>query len=402
MPGATLSTLSSILKDMYEPGVNEQLVNDVLITQRLEARSDELFGNQAVVALHKSRTGGFGARPENGALPNPGAQGWARATFDLKFLYGIVEVTGPSRAKTRSEAGAWLESLRSELDGIRNDLANDLARQLYGSGDAVIATTGTNGSGTTHTLQSAEPIRKGFIHEGQVIDIGVAGDYDSVATARTITAVNVATPSITVSGANFATTAGDRVSITGSAVSSSTVYEVSGLQQVVATAATAFGGIDPSVAGNSYWDNLRDTTGGALTLDNLMKAYNQVRIAGGQVSAMISTFGLQRALFNLLQSQVRYVNPLEIRGGFQVLEFQGQPFIADRQAPFGKIFLLDERFLKIYSNMGWHFLDDDGSVLKWKSGFDAWQAVLARYMNLGATRRNVQMVMSGLTDTTGF
>lgn len=399
MAGATLTTLSAILKDMYEPGLNEQLNNEVLMLKRLETRDAELFGNQAVVALHKHRSGGIGPRPEGGALPTAGNQGYARAVYDLKYLYGIVKVTGPSMAKTRSQAGAWIEALRGELDGIRQDLQKDVSRQIWGDGTAVIATTTSAGAGTADvTLTSAEPIEKGHLYVNQLIDIGSTGDYDDEDAAVTVLDVDPAGPTITVD-ANQTLDNGDTIIRAGAALSSSVVYEVDGLRKIVATSATSFGGINPVSAGNKYWDNLRDTSGGALTTDNLKKAFNRVRVAGGDVSVLISTFGLQRVLFNQLQSQVRYLDPMKIEGGFKTLEFEGRPFIADVDAPNGYVFLLDERYLKVYSNKGWHFLDEDGHILKWRSGYDEWEAVLARYMQLGTSRRNVQMVMSSLTDS---
>lgn len=400
MAGATLATLSAILKDYYLPPVVDQLNNEVLLLQRLEKRDQELFGNQAIVPLHTGRSGGIGARPESGALPAPGNQVYKKAVYDLKYLYGRVRVTGPSMAKTASEAGAFLQVLKSELDGIRNDLRKDVSRQVYGDGTAIVAATAANTAVNTLTLSSDEPIRHGFLYVGMVVDIGTSAAPTGVASARTITAINPATPSITIDGAAVTTAATDKVFRSGAAGASSTVYEIdAGLQKLVSTAANTVGGIN--AATDTVWDNARDTTGGALALDTMMKAFNTQRISGGNLTAIITSFGLQRAFFNLLQSKVQYVTPTKLAGGFQSLEFMGMPLIADIDAPFGKMFFLDESTLKVFSNRDWHFLDEDGNVLKWNNGYDEWEAVLARYMNLGATRRNNQLVISGLTDTTG-
>jgi hypothetical protein len=400
MAGATLATLSAILKDYYLPPVVEQLNNEVLLLQRLEKRDQELFGNQAIVPLHTGRSGGIGARPESGALPAPGAQSYTKAVYNLKYLYGRVRVSGPSMAKTASEAGAFLQSLKSELDGIRNDLRKDVSRQVYGDGTGIVAALTGVGTGTaTVTLASDEPIRHGFVYVGMVVDIGTAANPTLESASRTITAVNVATPSITLD-ASITAAGTDKVFRAGAA-GAGVVYEIDGgLQAAVSAAANTYGGINAATTG--IWDNYRDTTGGALALDNLMKAYNQQRVAGGNLTAIITSFGLQRAFFNLLQSKVQYVTPTKLSGGFQSLDFQGMPLIADIDAPFGKIFFLDESTLKVFSNRDWHFLDEDGNVLKWNNGFDEWEAVLARYMNIGATRRNNQLVMTGLTDTTGI
>jgi len=368
-----------------------------LILQRLEPRSQELVGNEAVVPLHTSRSGGIGSRAENAALPTSGNQVFAKAVFDLKYHYGRISVTGVAMAKTANTAGAFLKALQAELDGIRRDLTLDIGRQAYGDGSGKVATCGVTTASTTVVLASAEAILKGSLYIGMAVDVGTAANPVLLANASVITAVNAATPSITI-GTSVTTTAAHFVFRAGNAVDATHVNELTGLSALVSQAANTVGGIDASQAANSYWDNMRNNAAGTLTLDMLLKAYNQVQIAGGETSAMICTPGMQRAYFKLLQAQVRYVEPLTIKGGFQVLEFMGKPFVADRLAPFGSIFFLDEEFVKVFSTGDWHFLDEDGNTLKWVIGYDAWEAVLARYFNLGISRRNVQFLQYGLTD----
>lgn len=399
MAGAMISTVSAILKEMYLPPVVEQLNNEVLLLQRLEARDQEIVGSAAFVPVHTGRSGGIGARGEYVALPDPGAQSYARAQFDLKYLYGVVRVSGPSMAKTASEAGAFLQILRSELDGIRNDLKKDVARQVYGNGDGVVATTALNAAATnTHTLQSAEAINKGQLYVGMFVDIGPAATPTSDAAGRTITAVTAATPSITVDGSAFTSAAGDGVGRAGARTASAT-YEITGLQQLISTSANTVGGINGAT--NTFWQNIADTAGTAITHDRFMQGFNRVRIAGGEVSAIYSSFGVQRDFYNTFQTNIRYVEPLKLSGGFQTLEFMGKPIIADVDAPYNRVYLVDERFIKVFSNRDWHFLDEDNTPLKWDTNYDAWKSVLARYMNLGLTRRNVHMVLT-TNNTTGF
>jgi hypothetical protein len=401
MAGATLTTLTALLKEYYLPPVRDQINNEILVLQRWDVNKKDLVGLKAVVPLHTTRSGGIGARPELGTLPPAASQAYARAEYDLKYLYGRIEVSGPSLQKTKNTSGAFLEAYKSELEGIKNDLQNDLARQFYGTGDAIVANTGVTSASTTVVLASAEAIRQGFLYVGQLIDIGTSANPTAIASARTITDVNEATPSVTISGAAVTTAGTDRIFVSGNAAASSVVYEIdSGLQKMVATAANTYGTINASTS--KYWDNQRDTTGGALTEDNLVKNWNNVRIRGGKPSIVLSSFGLQRAYFNTLQANRRYVEPTKLRGGFEVLEFQGQAFVADRHAPYGKVFMLDESRLMVFSPADWDFLARDGQAVKWVQDKDSFQSVLFRYLNLGTDRRNTQLVMSGLTDTLGY
>ena len=402
MAGATLTTLSNILKELYLPPVVDQINNEILVLSRWDVNKKDLVGLQANVPLHTARSSGIGARPELGTLPTAGAQAYQKAVYDLKYLYGTIQVSGPSIQKSKNTSGAFLEAYKSELDGIKDDLMNDLARQFYGNGDGVIAVCGASGPSTTVTLASAEPIRQGFLYVGQSVDIGTTADPDTLAAATVITDINESTPSITV-GTSVTVTGANRVYAAGntSATDAIVVYEVdAGLQKLVSTAANTVGGIN--AATSTYWDNLRDTAGGALTEDNLLKSWNNVRIRGGKPSIVLSSFGLQRVYFNALAGDRRYVEPTKLRGGFQSLEFQGQAFVADRHAPYGKVFILDESKLMVFSPADFDFLARDGQAVKWVQNLDAFQSILFRYINIGTNRRNVQMVMSGLTDALGY
>ncbi len=399
MAGATLTTLDDILKNWYLPPVIRQLNDEVLVLQRIENSKQNLYGKQAVVPLSITRTSGVGPSPEGGALVDPGNQDYDQATYTLKYVYGRLRVTGPSMELTDNQAGSFLESLKSEMEGLMVDLKKDVARQTYGDGLGYVATCGTTSSSATVVLNTDEALRKGDLYVGMLVDIGTAADEDSLIAGEAITDVTIATPSIVVTTA-ISTSTSNFVS-RKDARSGTTVYEIDGLAKLVSQSANTVGGIDASATGKEYWDNQRDNDNANLTLDSLMQAENKVRIAGGSTTSRITTHGMQRRFFNLLQSQVRYTEPLDLKGGFKSLEFQGKPFIADYQAPHGSIFHLDEPGLAVFSNKDFHWADNDGHVLKWRSGYDEWEAILRRYLQLGAKRRNTQYVQYGFTDS-GF
>jgi hypothetical protein len=399
----TIAALDPVLKDLYGPAVIDQLNNEIAVFQLLDVTSENLVGRDIILGLHTSRSGGVGARDEGDNLPTASAQAYQKAIFNLKYLYGRGQVTGPAIVRTRDQIGSMVSALRDEMTRIRDDLLLDTARQTYGDGSATVATTAVNTTVNTLVLQSDEPIRKGYLYINQVVDIGTAGNPVSVASAVTITDVNLAGPSITISGSPVTTAAGNIVSIAGSRrTADGSSKEMDGLQNLV-SATTTVGGINPASAGNSYWKAVVDSSG-TLSLDNLRKNTNQVRVAGGQVGLMLTSFGVQRQVYNLFTSNIRFVGEdvTKLRGGFQSLSFDGYPLVADRLAPFGKVFMLDKRFLKLYAAMDWQFLDQDGHALKWVIGKDAYEFALARYANFGITRRNTHLLMTGITDATGF
>jgi hypothetical protein len=405
---ANLTTLANVLKEYYAPAVVEQLNNEVYLFQKLDTDTNSLYGKRINVPLHNQRSGGIGARAEDADLPSAGAQGYVNLTYTLKYLYGRLRVTGPSMELTSSDLGAFVRSLGSEMTSLKDDLARDLARQVYGDGTGAIATGVASGSSTTVTvLTSREALDKGHIYPGMVVDIGTLANPVSKCTGVASTGVGVvtvvtpATPSFTTAAAGAGTVAnGEFVFRAGNALASSISNEINGLQGMVASAATALGGITPTT--DDYWDNLRINVNGELVLDSLQQAVNRVRVSGGKTDTAITTFGIQRKIFNQLQSQVRYMEPTKIAGGFESISYNGLPVVADRDCNWGRFYMLDTRFIKVYSNKDWHFLEEEGNVLKWVTGRDAWEAALARYMQIGMTRRNTSLVLYGITDATGY
>lgn len=429
---ASLNTLSNILKEYYQGPVVEQLNKEVLLLSRLESKSEDLVGKRAYVPLVAARTTGIGARAENATLPAAGAYTYERAIYDLKYLYGKTAVTGPSMAKSKSEAGSFLEVLRSELDGLRMDLQKDLARQIYGNGSGKIATA-TAGS-TTQMTVGKEVLNKGQLYVGMLVDLydvsdaGTGGATPPVPTYSgvTITAVNASAGTITFAAQAAALASGDFVTRAGVKIYTAQEApvnaeppanpgtwaesdEVDGLQKIV-SATARLGGIDPTAAGKEWWKAqvvaYADRKGTAretntlkdLTLDDIQIALNKARTAGGYPTAVVTTLGIQREFYKLLDDSVRYIEPesLNYAAGFKTLSYNGLPLIADIEAPYGKMHILDESTLKVYSDQDWHFLDNDGQTMRQSGDKDAFEAVMVRYMNLGATRRNNQIVITDI------
>lgn len=425
---ASLNTLSNILKEYYQGPVVEQLNKEVLLLNRLESKSEDLVGKRAYVPLVAARTTGIGARAENADLPAAGAYTYERAVYDLKYLYGKTAVTGPSMAKSKSEVGSFLEVLRSELDGLRMDLQKDLARQIYGNGSGKIATA--SAGSTTQMTVGTEVLNKGQLYVGMLVDLydvsdaGTGGATPPVPTYSgvTITAVNVSAGTITFAAQSAALASGDFVTRAGVKIYTAQEApanaeppanpgtwaesdEVDGIQKIV-SATARLGGIDPTAAGKEWWKAQSTSasgtagTGGTfdLTLNDIQIALNKARTAGGYPTAVVTTLGVQREFYNLLSQDVQYIEPesLNYAAGFKTLSYNGLPLISDIEAPYGKMYILDESTIKVYSDQDWHFLDNDGQTMRQSGNKDAFEAVMVRYMNMGATRRNNQIVINNI------
>jgi hypothetical protein len=414
---ALVSTVSKVLKDKYLGPVNGQLNSDVLVFQLLDldTANIDLDGLRAVVPLHKGRTAGIGARLENETLPTAGNQAYDAVYFDLTYQYGRAQFSGQSIQKTKTDAGAFIRVMTDELDRLRDDLGLDLARQVYSDGTARIASINDSTTSATHTISSAEAIDKGYLYPGMRVDIGTLAAPTSLVTNDPIVSVSgttvVATTSITTTGAQF-------YFRTGNANASSVSKEVQGLQAFNAAAAGVYPanlgqatGIDSSTAANAYWDNLRTNVAGAVSLSQMMIDTNRANAKGAKASDLITitTPGIARRLFETsdFKSNVRFVDDtagdMSLKSGFEKLSFSAgagtYSLVTDRLAPWGQIHFVDKSRLKVFSPGGWDFLARDGLTIRWVDSKDAFQAVLFRYLNIGAGRRNTSVLQFGITDT---
>lgn len=375
-----------------------------MVTQMLRVDAENLEGLKAVVPLHYGRSGGIGARAEMATLPSAGAQSYNRATYDLAYHYAIVQVSGPAIAKTKSEAGSFLQALKAELDFIRNDLQLDQARQFYGAGDGKIASV-SSVAGAVVTLTSAEPIYHGYLYVGAVVDVGEAATPTAGCASAQIVDYDLSTPSVTldadhsgtITNAMFFYRAGNNVG--------GTVAEVNaGLQALIGTGAV--GNINPATAGQSYWQSTITSFAAAPALADLIQVQNQLINWGakGTDLTVTTTPGLVRRLFAAsdFQTAVRFVNSTTLTGGFEQLSFVAGngpvKLNSDRLHPWGQFMFVDKQRVRVFSPADWDFLSRDGLTVRWVPNVDAFQAILFRYLNLGTDRRNTSARITGYTD----
>jgi hypothetical protein len=401
---ALTTTIDNVLKNHYIPPVVEQLNNENELLSRIESFDSKLLvGSKIVLPLHSGRSAGIGSRAEAAALPTAGYQKYNKAEYTLTHHYGRIKVSGVSMAVSKSNLGAFLEVLKGEMEGIKNDLGKDIARQVWGpsdgnsGGNGRIVQCGTTTASNVIVLGSAEPLRKGHLYVGMKVDIGTSASPTSLINGEAITAINVSTPSITVTTA-VTTSSSHYVCRAGNAGN-----ELTSLQDIVSTAANTVGGINAST--EAWWDNQRSNLAGSLTLDSMQQLWNTLRLQReGTPDLLLTTPGLQRIYFNLLQSQVRYLEPMRIKGGYEkeYLAFNNKPLVDDVDAKFGRIYFLNTKSMKKLVNEDWHWLDEDGTVLKWVTDYDSWEAAMVCRFNLGAQSRNNNGVLYNITnDTTG-
>jgi hypothetical protein len=392
---ATMTTVDSITKEVYQGRIRNQLQEEAVGYKRIESSSEgiesQVGGKYVTFPIRVRRNQGIGYRNELEQLQAGGQQGYASVRVPLSYGYGRTRLSGQVIELAKTNYQAFANAMELEMDGLKNDLAKDTNRIFYGDGNGTLATV-TADAANSVTVASTQ-----YLEVGQQIDIVTTAGVVHAAN-RQITAINKSTGVVTYDGADAAasTAAGDIIVRTGNFN-----REPNGLLSIVTSTGALFN-VDP--ANEPSWAAIVDANGGvnrALSEGLMINNVDAVRVNGGKTSLLLTGLGVRRAYFNLLSQQRRYPSTTEFEGGFRGLAFSAGreiPVIEDPDAPPNTMYGLDESTLKIYRDEPWSWMDRDGSVWKWVHDYDAYEAIIHQYWELGVNRRNANFVIKDLTE----
>ena len=400
-----LSNFDDVLKIDYMGPIREQLNQSSILLSRLEQREEDFVGKQAYLPLHTGRNFSIGSRADGGTLPGVTSQlqqSYDNATFNASYQYGRMKVTGPTIKASRSQRGAFVKAVDSEMKGLVKDLRQSINRQIFRDGSGTLTQAGA----TTPTSTSVTVSNTKYLKAGQIIDV-----IDESSTANTNivngdsnSVVSVTSSTVFVAGTTMSTT-------TDEAIVLEDTYNLDlwGLEAIVNTGNPEpgnFGGIDRT--SNTFWQGniVGPATVGALTLLLMQQAVDESDIQGeGDIGLIITDHPIKRTYGSLLVADKRYPPGGEITldGGYKALEFNGTPVVADKDAGLTETPALLERmyFLDLTSlffiTMGdWDWMDRDGAVLTRVSNEDAYEAVLFRYFNFVSDRPDVNTALDNV------
>ena len=397
--GATLSTLADIIKTQYAPVVGEMINHSTPILDRIGKDYDSVQGKDFTIPLHYGRNEGIGARGEGSALPTAGNQSYKASVLPMRYQYGRFQITGQTIKATRNNEGAYRKAVRSEMEGLANDMCDSLSRQLFGDGSGLLATVAASGSSSsTVVVDSTAKLRVGMPIDIIIKTTGAA----TAGLAGTSVATITDGTTFTISG----TLAGSPAATYGVYIAGSRDLEMMGLGGIV-SATTTVQGLD--VATYPWWvATVQGNSGSGRAISDtiLQKALDTLtQNSNGKPSALYTTYGVRRAYQAILAAQKQFVNTMTLTGGFDTIAYNGLPIIPDKNAPSGKIFVVDESKLKFYrmsdnggEDNGLFWLEEDGNMLKYVTGYDAYEAILCLYSNLGTTMRNAFVRIEDITE----
>lgn len=417
---ATLSTVDAILKDDYKEYLDNLNEANFILSQ-VETRKDTVQGRIARHAVHLGRSSGVGARAESGTLPTAANQSYATVPVPVRYVYGRIQLSGPTIKQAVTDRGAFIDALDAEMEGIKKDAMKDVNRQLWGTSNGVIAQCGTTSSSTTVVLASSTgttALRQLFFDGGMVVDIGTVASPTTVASARTVTSVDETNKTIAISGAAVTTSSSHFVFRSGAGGASNNSgqpgdgqIELTGLQTIVDDTAVLHT-IDP--ASQPKWKAYVNSNSGtnrsvteSLITGSIMKVLTN---SGKKPSLLVSAEGVNLAISNLLLSLKRNMEQTQLKGGYAGIQFYSPSvsgkgdeaptaLYADFDCPNNRLYGVNPEVLVFHQvGDGFQFMDLDGAVMNRKPDQDAYEATLYMYGELACKQRNAHFVIKDLTE----
>jgi hypothetical protein len=417
--------MTPVLKEDYQPVVQEQLKQAFLILAQIEKNTRDFEGLRALHAIHVGRNSGVGARGSGAVLPTAGNQSYAQVKIPTRRMYGAGKIDRALMNAMKSNRGSFFRGLAKEMDGLVNDVKRDVNRQIWGTSDGIIAATTTTSNSTTVNLASTATetqVLQIYADGGGLIDIGTAGDPDAVATARLVTGYSIATPgsyTITISGAAVTTTGSHRIYRSGAGGASDNTgvvddgqYELTGIQEIVDDSGILHT-VDPSTY--SVWAATVDSNSGtnrAWSESTLVKLIQNIeRKSGRNVDLLASGPGVWRSIMAFYAGQRRQLDKVELKGGFGGLRFSAagemmtpgskdKALVFEFDCPENRQYALSTEALILHELSDFEFVDDDGDVLSRSTdGTDSFDFYLAGYKELGCVQRNAHGVIEDLNQS---
>ena len=385
----TLQSAENALKTLYLGVVSDQLntnVNPLLAA--IEQTASDVWGKEIRKLAPYGINGGIGAGTETGDLPAAAENNYAQFVLTLKNLYGTIEISDKAIRASQNNAGAFVNLLNAEMEGLLKASKFNFGRMLYGDGTGTL-TTVESASGNNVVVASVQNLI-----EGMVVDVLTSEGASTGVAGRRITSIDRSSKTITLSGNAIPAstlTKGNIITVQGSYKN-----ELTGLGAIFGTGSTLYG---LSKTANK-WLNPRSYTSTAIDDVTIQKVIDEMdEVAGSKADFIVCSFGVKRAYQEYLTENKSNVDIRNLAGGYKAISYNGIPVVSDRFAPSGTMYVLDTTEFHLHQLCDWRWLEgDNGKIIRQVAGKPVYTATLVKYADLICDKPSGQAKISGITE----
>ena len=184
----TINNALDALKSAYLSVVSEALnTNANPLLAKINQTTNDVWGKEIIKLTSYGLNGGIGAGSETGNLPSSAGNNYVKFVSSLKNLYGTIEISDKAIRASETNAGAFVNLLNAEMEGLIKASNYNFGRMLFGDGSGKLANVTAAGP-NSFTVDSVK-----FLIEGLKVDyykVGTETDTKQNATSMRITSID--------------------------------------------------------------------------------------------------------------------------------------------------------------------------------------------------------------------
>ena len=332
-----LTTANNALKTVYLDVLDNLLnVGTNPLFAKIKKTTDGVCGKEIKVMAPFGVNGGITATSETGVLPMTGNNDYLNFTTSLKNLYGRIEISDKAVRASQNSAGAFVNLLNDEMEGLVKSSALNLSRMIYDDGRGLLSEIkSVESDGLVLTVDNVNTI-----WEGMIVDIAdsYANQLVNGTSGRRIVGINRANKTVTLDAKvtlPYVSDGGHCFVVQGSYCN-----EITGLKALFMGNVSTLYGLRkadyPFMAGRNY-----DSTGNLTDVGILEKIDNAEESTGAKINYIACSSAVRRSYQASLIEAGRNIETIDIGNGFKALDFYGIPMVSERFICDNKMYLLD-------------------------------------------------------------
>ena|SRR6185312_4645564 len=383
----TMTGLNDILKQVYEPALNNNIVQDselwdLLVEQEGFEVSEGPDGKQINLGHIFAGAGGVGYMAEDDYLPTPSAPVIKQSSITIKQAGGVVELSGRTLRRVKQGPAAFANWADEALPMLSQRIAFHKDRALVGAGTGILCKINGTPDGTGDGINAAYGITglENAVYtmlEGDNLRYSPNADGSTPrANAVTVSAVNYAASTIDTGGTTPTSAAsGDFVFLGDANLAPSGTKDPMGLEGIIddGTNVATFQGLARSTYLKMQGQVIDSTSlsfGGVLSEDLIDYGDSLAhQRGGGKPDVLIASYSGIRSFWKSLKSDRQIMNPAGAYTGGKktdglkmILGDRTLTLRPCRKVPDSRAYLAEKASLKLYRIGSGRWDDTDGSI----------------------------------------
>lgn len=386
----TLQTAEDALKSVYLGVVSDQLnINANPLLNKIKQSTADVWGKEIIKLAPFGINGGIGAGGETDELPTAQENKYVKFVSGLKNLFGTIEISDKAMRASQNNAGAFVNLLNAEMEGLIKASTFNFGRMLYGDGSGVLTRVEDHPASSNEVM--VESVKN--LIEGMLVDFVNPETGTKIENAsRRIVYVDRKENRVVFDSAINVEISPECVLV----VQGSYNNEITGLKRIFDTEATSLYGLDKK---QYPWLNpYMDEGVGAISDSVIQTAIDELEeYAGSTVDFITCSSAVKRAYQNYLTTFRRNIDVMDLAGGYKAISYAGIPVVSDRFIQDDEMYLLNTKEFTLHQLCDWQWLEgEDGRIIKQKQGYPVYTATLVKYADLICDKPSGQAKLSGI------